>query len=63
MTILPTDAYLGDGLYAETDCGMIMLKAERENGVHFVGLEPQVFDQLIQFAIEIGWLKKGQVIK
>jgi len=50
-------AYLGDGLHAEFDpANMIILKTDRALGVkHWVGLEPQVFAALIEFANQIGW--------
>lgn len=41
--------YLGDGLYAEWDGWNIILSAPRENGDHWVGLEPTVFDALIRY--------------
>ena len=39
--------YLGDGLYVHFDGYHFILSTERENGVHWVGLEPPVFDNLI----------------
>ena len=57
------DTYLGDGLYAEFDGAMIVLKTPRETGEHYVALEPEVFEALIQFAIKIEWLKKGQILQ
>jgi hypothetical protein len=49
--------YLGDGLYAEMDkAEIIILSAPRNNGsVHWVGLEPEVFAQLLRFARDNGW--------
>lgn len=35
--------YLGDGLYASDDGFMITLTAPRENGDHYVVMEPDVF--------------------
>ena len=61
--ISDTDTYLGDGLYAALQGGMIVLKAPREAGEHWVGLEPEVFDTLLQFAIQIGWLKRGERLR
>ena len=55
--------YLGDGVYAELEFGSILLKTERETGVHFIYLEPPEFDALINFAIKIGWLEKGQQLR
>lgn len=45
--------YLGDGLYASFDGYHFVLKTERENGIHWVGLEPPVFDALIHFRKEV----------
>jgi len=61
--ITDQDTYLGDGLYAALQGGMIVLKAPREAGEHWVGLEPEVFDALLQFAIQIGWLKRGERLR
>lgn len=36
------ETYLGDGLYASFDGFMITLRAPREHGDHWVGLEPDV---------------------
>ena len=55
--------YLGDGLYAHFDGFMITLSTQREAGEHYVALEPEVFEALIQYAIKIGWLKKDQVLR
>lgn len=44
------EEYLGDGLYASFDGFMITLRAPRENGDHWVGLEPQVYAALTRFA-------------
>lgn len=41
--------YLGDGLFAEFDGYHFILSCERENGRHWVGLEPNVFDELIAY--------------
>lgn len=57
------DTYLGDGGYAYTDGFGITLKTDRSTGAHWVYLEPEVFEALIQYAIKLGWLRKGQVIK
>lgn len=43
------ETYLGDGLYASFDGYQIILRAPREGGDHWVGLEPQVFDALVEF--------------
>jgi hypothetical protein len=56
-------SYLGDGLYAKYDGWMIVLSTPRAEGEHYVALEPEVFEALLQYAIQIGWLKKGDVLK
>ncbi len=57
------DEYIGDGVYVQHDGFGIMLKTQREAGAHWVYLEPEVFEALLQYAIKIKWLKKGQVIR
>ena len=47
------EQYLGDGLYASFDGFMIILRAPREEGDHWVGLEPAVFDNLLKFMDQI----------
>jgi hypothetical protein len=58
----PGEEYLGDGLYSWFDCGMLFLRAPRayadpisgELGPdvdHWVGLEPQVFREFIDFSL------------
>jgi hypothetical protein len=44
---------LGDGLYVHFDGYHFILSAERENGWHWVGLEPPVFEQLIQYRKQV----------
>ena len=44
------ESYLGDGLYASFDGFMITLRAPRENGDHWVGLEPETLKALVDFA-------------
>ncbi len=49
LSDLPTqnaETYLGDGLYASFDGWQILLRAPREGGDHFVGLEPDVYRAL-----------------
>ena len=46
---MSVETYLGDGLYASFDGWMLTLKAPREDGEHWVGLEPEVLDALLQF--------------
>lgn len=49
MTILKNETYLGDGLYASFDGWQITLRAPRENGDHYVALEPSVYAALTNF--------------
>jgi hypothetical protein len=42
MTDIGKEEYLGDGLYASFDGCMFTLRAPREHGDHWVGLEPYV---------------------
>jgi hypothetical protein len=51
------EVYLGDGLYAQmTPAQMIILRAPRSDGSsHWVGLEPEVFVELLRFARDNGW--------
>lgn len=44
------EIYLGDGLYARFDrFGMLILRAPREGGDHWVGLEPEVLESLLTY--------------
>jgi hypothetical protein len=43
------ETYLGDGLYASFDGYMITLRAPRDGGDHWVGLEPNVFAELVEY--------------
>jgi len=47
------ETYLGDGLYASFDGWMITLRAPREDGEHWVGLEPEIFEALLRFVESI----------
>lgn len=44
-----TETYLGDGLYASFDGYHVNLRTPREDGDHHIGLEPCVFDALIEY--------------
>ena len=46
------ETYLGDGLYARFDGYYVVLRAPREGGDHFVGLEPAVYAALRE------WLRR-----
>lgn len=43
------EEYLGDGLYVSFDGYMIVLRAPREGGDHWVGLEPDVMAALLRY--------------
>jgi len=43
------EVYLGDGLYASFDGFMFTLRAPREDGDHWVGLEPDVLRNFDEF--------------
>jgi len=47
------ETYLDDGLYASFDGWHIILRAPRDGGDHWIGLEPEVFKRLIAFAKQI----------
>ena len=49
MMNIGEETYLGDGLYASFDGLMFKLRAPREDGDHWVGLDPDVFNALIRF--------------
>jgi hypothetical protein len=58
----PGETYLGDGLYASFDGFMITLRAPREHEDHWVGLEPEVFAALLDFARCNGVLVKRKEV-
>ena len=43
------ETYLGDGLYVSFDGWQIVLRAPRQEGDHWVALEPQVYGNLIDY--------------
>jgi hypothetical protein len=45
---VPAD-YLGDGLYVSFDGMYIILSAERENGIHWVAIEPPQIHELVGY--------------
>ena len=54
------ETYLGDGLFCSFDGHQIKLRAPRENGDHWVALDPAAFDALIEFrAKTVEAMKKG----
>jgi hypothetical protein len=52
------DAYLGDGVYASFDGYQIILQTPREDGTHWLSLEPPVLAELIFYAQRIGMLPR-----
>ena len=46
--------YLGDGLYASIEGGMIKLRAPRAEGDHEVFLEPDMLAELVRWAKAAG---------
>jgi hypothetical protein len=42
MPVFENEVYLGDGLYASFDGFIFWLRAPRDEGDHYVGLEPEV---------------------
>jgi hypothetical protein len=53
----PNETYLGDGLYASFDGFMITLRAPRDRGDHWMGLEPLILRELIAYAKRMGVLE------
>ena len=53
------ETYIGDGCYASYDGFSLRLLAPRENGDHYVALEPQVFESFLQFAQQCGAWRKS----
>jgi hypothetical protein len=49
MTTEPDETYLGDGLYASFDGYQFRLRAPREDGDHFVFLDPSVIDAFARY--------------
>jgi hypothetical protein len=50
--------YLGDGLYASFDGYSVILRSPRLEGDHWVALEPQVWNELIQWKQSLTTEKK-----
>lgn len=43
------ETYLGDGLYVSYDGYQLQLRAPREDGNHFIYLEPEAYLHLLRF--------------
>lgn len=50
---MANESYLGDGVYASTDGGMILLHVGSHDSPPVVALEPEVFDALVQYASRV----------
>jgi hypothetical protein len=46
------ETYLGNGLYASFDGWQVILRAPREDGDHWIALEPEVWGALLAFERE-----------
>jgi len=53
LSRVATETYLGDGLYASFDGYMIILRAPRAEGDHWIALEPKVYANLVTFVKEL----------
>lgn len=40
--------YIGDGVYARWDGMTVLLETERDNGRHYIYLEPQHVEQIVK---------------
>ena len=49
------ETYLGDGLYAKFEGYAVELRAPRDDGDHYVVLEPDMLKRLIAFVQNNGW--------
>jgi len=47
------EEYLGDGLYVSFDGFMVTLRAPRENGDHWVGMEPDVLESFERYVTRL----------
>lgn len=47
------EEYLGDGLYVSFDGYMIKLRAPRPEGDHWIGLEHEVYLELLKFVARL----------
>lgn len=42
------EVYIGDGVYARWDGFSVLLKTERDNGTHYIYLEPQHVETIVK---------------
>ncbi len=61
MTEKKGPQYIGDGVTAFHDGYQIWLETPRENGVHQIALEPDVFVRLLEYARKFGILKSYEL--
>jgi hypothetical protein len=53
--------YIGDGVFASVEHGMIWLRTERETGWHEIALEPSVLANLVDYVARVwGQGKEGR---
>lgn len=52
--------YIGDGVYARWDGFAVRLETERDNGMHFIYLEPQHVERLAKLIAEEPRIAKEQ---
>lgn len=45
--------YIGDGVYASFDGWNIWLRTKRDNGMHEIALEPEVYASLVNYAADL----------
>lgn len=57
------ETYLGDGLYVSFDGWQIVLRAPRQEGDHWVALEPEAYGNLIDYVKGLKAAAQGAVMK
>jgi hypothetical protein len=57
---MENETYLGDGLYASFDGYQITLRAPRENGDHYVALEPVVLESFFRYVEHLKQIDKEE---
>ena len=54
------DFYAGDGVYVGHDCHQLILYTERENGEHWIALEPEVLAVIIRYADKLSAISRDR---
>lgn len=57
------EVYIGDGVYARWDGFSVLLKTERDNGTHYIYLEPAHVERIVKLvdqAPRIAKRREGQ---